>query len=281
MIIRRMRESDLDFVVECITGEGWLGETEHVIRGFLQYDSDGCLVGEEDGRRVGMCVGVSYGECGFLGELIVVKDQRGRGLGRQLLEYCVEYLHNRGCRSVYLDGDYPAVRIYERVGFRHVCRSLRFLGQVQERPHEHVRPMTLADIDIVSRIDKEVFGADRRFFLEYRLRLFPRLCRTVITDGAISGFGLGQPGNGVISIGPWVVLDGVERPADLLESIAAEADGRKLRLGILETNSRALRELRALQGLTETEPSWRMVLGPDAGLGNSERLYAIGSAAKG
>lgn len=281
MIIRTMQESDLEFAVECVTREGWPSETEHVFRGFLQYDSGGCLIGEEKGRRVGMCVAVTYGECGFLGELIVVPDRRGRGLGRQLLERGIEYLQDRGCRSIYLDGDEPAVPLYERIGFTHVCKSLRFRGRVQGRSHAHVRPMTLAEMDVVANLDRKAFGADRRFFLEYRRRLFPRLCKVILTGGAISAFCMGQPGRGVVSIGPWLVVDGVERPVDLLESVAAETGGTMLRIGILESNARAIREVRVLSGLAETDPSWRMVLGPDAGLGASAQLYAIGAPSKG
>jgi predicted N-acetyltransferase YhbS len=263
MKIRNMRESDLAFCVDLVNEEGWLSETEAMFRGFLQFDPEGCLIGEEDGRPVGTCVAVPYGECGFLGELIVVKDQRGRGFGRQLLEHGIDHLHKRGCSSIYLDGDAEAVPLYERLGFRHVCRSLRFLGQVPKRSHPHVRAMTSADIDRVLAIDREAFGADRGFFLEYRLRLFPNLCKTIISSEGNLGFCMGQPGHGVVSIGPWLVVEGIERPADMIESIAAETGGMKLRLGI------------------EENPSWRMVLGPDVGLGNSERLYAIGSAAKG
>ncbi len=281
MIIRTMQERDLEFTLECVTREGWPSETEHVFRGFLQYDAGGCLIGEEEGRRVGMCVATAYGESGFLGELIVVPDRRGHGLGRRLLEHAIEYLRNRGCRSIYLDGDKPAITLYERIGFTHVCMSLRFRGRVQGRSHASVRPMTPAEMDAVARIDREAFGADRRFFLEYRLRHFPSLCKVILTGKAVSGFCMGQPGHGVVSVGPWLVASDVERPVELLESVAAETGGAVLRIGILESNSRALREVRALPELSETEPSWRMVLGPDTGLGASSELYAIGAPSKG
>jgi len=281
MITRTMQEGDLEFAVDCVRREGWPSETEHVFRGFLQYDSGGCLIGEEEGRRVGMCVAVGYGDCGFLGELIVVPDRRGHGLGRQFLERSIAYLQGRGCRSIYLDGDKEAVPLYERIGFTHVCKSLRFRGRVPGRSHARVEPITAIQMDDVGSIDREAFGADRRFFLEYRLRLFPGLCKMIRTDGRVSAFCMGQPGRGVVSIGPWLVVDDVERPVDLLESIAAETEGDDLRIGILESNSRALRDVRAVPGLAETDPSFRMVLGPHAGLGTSAQLYAIGSAAKG
>jgi ribosomal protein S18 acetylase RimI-like enzyme len=281
MNIRLMRESDLEFCVGCFKSEGWISETAQVIRGFLLFDPKGCLIGEENGLRVGMCVGVSYGECGFIGELIVVKKNRGQGFGRQLIERCINYLRSCGCRSIYLDGDYPAVRLYEKLGFRHVCKSLRFYGQVSKKNHGHVRPLTSSDIEIISSIDREAFGADRRFFLQYRLRLFPNLCKVLFTRERNLGFCMAQPGQGVVTIGPWLVGEGVERPIDLIESIAAEVGEMKLRLGILETNSRALQEIQKIKSLTKKKPSWRMVLGPDVGLGNSETLYSIGSASKG
>jgi ribosomal protein S18 acetylase RimI-like enzyme len=228
-----------------------------------------------------MCVAVRYGECGFLGELIVIEDRRGRGIGRRLLESAIEYLHDAGCRSIYLDGEEKAIPLYERIGFRHICRSLRFCGQVRGRFHAQVRTMSPEDLDVVACMDREAFGADRRFFLEYRVGLFPRLCKVRLTDGEISAYCMGQPGRGVVSIGPWMVLDDVRRPMDLIESIAAETSGAKLRIGVLESNSRAVQKVRAIEDLSETVPSWRMVLGPDSRLGESTLLYAIGSPAKG
>jgi GNAT superfamily N-acetyltransferase len=282
MIIRTMRETDLEFSLECIKGEGWLSETEAVLRGFLQYDSAGCLIGEEQGRRVGMCTAISYGRCGFLGELIVVKERRGRGFGRMLLERGIAYLHGRGCQSIYLDGDEPAVRLYEWLGFSHVCKSLRFLGRVKARAHPSVRPMVQEDLDRVSRLDRKAFGADRRFFLEYRMRLFPELCRTIVSGEMIVGFCMAQPGNGVTSIGPWLLGDDASvSPDRILESLAVEVGSTEMRLGALEVNSRAVAAIRRLKGLSETTPSRRMVLGPDKGLGVSPHIYAIGSAAKG
>jgi GNAT superfamily N-acetyltransferase len=282
MIIRTMRETDLEFALECIRGEGWLSETEAVLRGFLQYDSAGCLIGEEQGRRVGMCTAISYGRCGFLGELIVVKEQRGRGFGRVLLERGIAYLHGRGCRSIYLDGDEPAVRLYERLGFRHVSKSLRFRIRVPPGTHPSVRPMVQEDFDRVSRLDRKAFGADRRFFLEYRMRLFPELCRTIVSGGMIVGFCMAQPGNGVTSVGPWLVgEDASVTPGQILQGLASEIGSMEMRFGALEVNSRAVATIRRLEGLSETTPSWRMVLGPDTGLGVSPHIYAIGSAAKG
>ncbi|MFH1998420.1 MAG: GNAT family N-acetyltransferase [Planctomycetota bacterium] len=281
MLIRPMHETDLPFALQCVSSEGWLGETDYVFRAFLRFDGDGCFIAEENSRPVGMCIAVSYGEQGFLGELIVVKEQRRRGTGRQLLEHSIQYLHGLGCKSVYLDGDTPAVPLYERIGFRHVAKSHRFIGRIPGRASDLVKPMVAQDMKIVNQLDKAAFGADRHSYLEYRLACFPRFCKTIFIKDRISGFIMGQPGKGVVSIGPWLVSDKIRQPLDLLESMAVETGDTPLRIGVLETNGQALSLIRSLEGFTEMEPSWRMVLGEEGELGISEQLMAIGSAAKG
>jgi ribosomal protein S18 acetylase RimI-like enzyme len=281
VIIRPMHPSDFDFAESCTAAEGWASETRLEFEGFLAHDPGGCFVAETQGRQIGICIATPYGESGFIGELIIIPDMRGLGTGRRLLEHAIEYLRSRGARNISLDGDPPAVPLYERVGFRKVCRSLRFIGNVQGRSHPHVRAMREIDLEAVSAMDRQAFGADRRFFLERSLSLYPELGKVIECDGQLTGFIMGRRGNNVVSAGPWIVQPGLERPGDLLEGLATQLGDAKLRVGLLETNSEAAATLRRL-GLTEhPDPPWRMVLGPLGHLGLSNQAYAIGSAAKG
>jgi len=281
MIIRSTNTDDLDFCVACVTREGWLSETRAVFEGFLAYDPRGCFVAEDNGQRIGMIVAAAYDTCGFLGELIVIPERRKQGIGRQLMEHAIGYLQARGCRSMYLDGDTPAVPLYERLGFRVVCRSLRFLGTLQGETSEGVRMMTPTDLETVCAIDRSAFGADRSFFIKRRLKLFPQLCLIQTGENQITGFIMGQPGNGVVAVGPWFVGDGLTDPRGLLHMLAHHCGGQKLRMGVLESNAPAAALMRSLRTFEETESSWRMVLGPDIGPGGSPRLYAVGTPAKG
>ncbi len=283
MNIRQMLLSDLDFAASCTAAEGWRSENRPVFEGYLAYDPAGCLVAETSGERVGICVATGYGPYGFVGELIVSKKWRGRGIGRRLLESAIENLRSRGAASIFLDGVPAAVPLYERVGFRRICRSMRFSGPLQGRPYSRVRPMHSDDLDAVCRIDRTAFGVDRGFFLERRLSMEPELCQVLEKDGGeIAGFIMGRRIDDFVSIGPWVVQPGVERPGDMLESLAAEAGGEAvLRLGVLETNEEALATVRSFSFAERQDPPWRMVLGPSAPLGAAPGCFAIGSAAKG
>jgi hypothetical protein len=160
MIIRNIAASDLDFAASLTTNEGWDSETRLELEGLFTHDPGGCLIAEIDGQRAGMCMATGYASFAFVGELIVVPDLRLRGL-----------------RAIYLDGVLAAVPLYERLGFKRVCRSWRFSGALctDERTAQPpgVFPMLAADLDSVAQLDRTAFGADRRFFLERRLRLFP------------------------------------------------------------------------------------------------------------
>jgi len=282
MNIRLMEASDLDFAAECTAREGWASETRQEFESFLAYDPGGCFVVEVDERRVGICIATSYGEFGFVGELIVVEAMRGRRIGRALLEHAVEYLQARGVRTIFLDGVLGAISLYEHVGFRRVCRSLRFYGAMQGTSRNRVRPLRAEDLDSIAALDRDAFGANRRFFLARRLALYPELCFALEREGEVAGFLVGRRGHSRVSAGPWVVGPDIERPGELLERLVLEIDDQEdLSVGVLETNTQAVAQLR-LFGLTEhPESPWRMALGPPGPYGTPAQCYAIGSPAKG
>jgi ribosomal protein S18 acetylase RimI-like enzyme len=243
-----------------------------------------------------MGIATSHGECGFVGEIIVLPEERGRGVGHVILDNAVRYLFDKGCRSVGLDGVVKAVPLYERAGFRKVCRSRRFYGYLsgsmqqktlhpqgmhQKTMHSNVRPMTEADLVKVLQLDRDAFEADRSFFLKRRFRMHPELCRVFVQSTNVYGYLFGRRGNNLVSFGPLYCDPQVSFPAVLLRSAATETEGMRIGVGVLETNGKAIECIRSL-GLEERpDPPWRMVLGHSHRLGMSERLYAIGSAATG
>ena len=266
---RKMRASDIEYAAACTALEGWASETREVFEGFLAHDPAGCLIAEVDGARIGICVATPYGESGFVGELIVKQEMRGRGIGRQLLEHAIAYLRGQGALNVFLDGVGKAVPLYERVGFRKLCRSLRFTGKMPGHSHPQVRRMRPEDFQAVREIDREAFGADRGFFLQRRLASYPELCKVLDRDGEVAGFIMGRRAADLVCVGPWVVRRGVEQPQQLLESLAAEVEGRVLWVGVLEENVVAAALLRSFGLAERAEPPWRMRLGSSGHLGAS------------
>lgn len=181
--IRGMIPTDLDFCVENVTREGWLSETRDTFEMFFAHDSGGCYIAEEQEAPIGICVATAYETSGFLGELIVVHERRGQSVGRQLLEHAIGCLRRRGCASIYIDGDLPAVPLYERLGFRTLCDSLRFVGHVEPRIVHGVRPLSATDLAAIYDLDREAFGADRSFLIRHKLMQHPALTRGLECEG--------------------------------------------------------------------------------------------------
>jgi GNAT superfamily N-acetyltransferase len=281
LLIREMKETDLTFAAECTTAEGWMSENRTTLEGFFLYDPKGCLIAEEKGHPVGICVATYYGKDGFIGELIVRSEARGRGVGTKLLHHGLQVLKNRGVETVYLDGVVKAVELYERNGFRKVCRSCRFSEHWKGKPSPHVRQMVVSDLEQVFGLDRLSFGADRTFFLRRRLEIYPELSYVLMDGERVTGFILGRKGEGWVSAGPWVISEGAKNPTELLKSFALQAGDLPISLGVLECNRQACDLVRSLGFVERTDSPWRMALGDSADLGISPKCLAVGSAAKG
>jgi GNAT superfamily N-acetyltransferase len=277
-----MLPADLDIAARLAASEGWDSETRLELESLHAYQPSACFVAEQDGQRVGTCIAVPYREFGFVGELIVVPEARGAGLGRALLEHACRSLQTRRIRSIFLDGMLKAVPLYERLGFRMLCRSWRFAGCLPARAHPQVRPMRPADLAAVSALDRLAFGADRGFFLERRLALYPQLCLVLERIGQIDGFILGRLGRSSVSAGPMVLRSAsAADSACLLEALACASGEAELRLGVLDASPAAVAMLETY-GLERSPLSpWRMVLGKAGLPGDPSLAAAIGSPAKG
>ncbi|MBN1334129.1 MAG: GNAT family N-acetyltransferase [Synergistales bacterium] len=280
MDIRQMGRSDLDFASFCTETEGWDSEVREVFEGFHTFFPRGCLIAEKEGKPAGIIVATPYIDHGFIGELIVLQGYRGHGIGTALLSRALDVLRERGIRTILLDGDLKAVPIYERGGFRRICRSLRFNGSIICEMNGAIRPMSLRDLALIYDIDRELFGDDRSFFLEKCLRNYPRYCLVEEKKGRITGYLFGRKGKGLIVAGPWAVLQRGD-PMAMMEGLSFVAKGIPLRIGVLENNLEAVRLMRSLDGFQEEEFSWRMEWGLPSGLGDNPCLFGIGSAARG
>ncbi len=278
--IREMAPEDLDFATALTHTAGWASESMEVFAAFLEHDPGGCFIAVVGREKAGVCVATKYLKNGFIGELVISKSMRVLGIGPMLFQKALDHLLAGQMESICLDGDLNAVSYYETMGFRKVCRSLRFRGKIKGKKHAQVRRLQPGDVDRLCTMDRGLFGDDRSFFLRRRAEHSPGLCLVSEKDGQLSGWIMARPGDGLLAVGPWAAL-APEDAALLLEHLASEHGTEVLRLGVLEKNAEATRLLRSWPGLQEGIHSWFMVRGNSERLGNHPALYAIGSGAKG
>ncbi len=80
MEIRPMKKNDIPFAMRLTISEGW-SSIPLDFGGLLRYDSTAAFVPEKRNERLGMVSAVSYGSFGFMGNLIVEKEQTEQMLG--------------------------------------------------------------------------------------------------------------------------------------------------------------------------------------------------------
>ncbi|MGD8496718.1 MAG: ribosomal protein S18-alanine N-acetyltransferase [Gemmatimonadales bacterium] len=119
-VVRSMRESDLRRVLHIERRSFSIPWSEATFRGLLRRRSAALMVGEEAGEVVGYAVLWFAADEAELGDIAVLPESRGRGLGRWLLEAALAEAARRGARAVYLEvreSNTAARRLYERAGF--------------------------------------------------------------------------------------------------------------------------------------------------------------------
>jgi ribosomal protein S18 acetylase RimI-like enzyme len=279
--IRCASHQELPLAASFTASEEWVSENIDTFESFHLHDPGSILLAWIDKRPVGVCVATSYGSSGFIGELITLPELRNQGIGARLLGEAIHYLQQQGAQSIYLDGVVRAVPLYERNGFRKICRSLRFSGSLPGKLHPNVRRMLHTDLPAVCQLDLEYLTADRSVFLARRLLLYPQLCWVMSEGQEIVGFIMGRSGKDWSAAGPAVLRKAEDSILPLLESFATSLATEAFSLGVLASHPACSSLLRSL-GFTERSDSpWRMVLGSADDLGASPHCWANGSAAKG
>jgi len=275
--IREMKCTDLSFAAECARAAGRISVTAEELENFLLCDSRGCWIAEYSRKPLGFCVARSYGRCGFLGAAVLDGIRSRPTIERELLDLAVRYLVQDGCENIYAEVRQGSVSCFEHAGFVKFCRIVQFVGAVYGRHHKHVRELRPQELSAIVSLDRHSFRANRLYFLGRRFALAPQFCKVLEIDGKIGGYIMARRVDGIVPVGPWVISEDVDCPADLLEALAAETRGDKLVIEVLETNTGCVELLRAMGFVESQESSWRMLLGPQTNVGQSDSLYAIGS----
>jgi GNAT superfamily N-acetyltransferase len=283
-IIIRSFESQADvlFAESLTQKENWRSETAQEIKTFYEYDPVGCLIAQQNGHPVGICITTAYKNNGFIGELIVSPSARRSGIGQQLMITAIQYLQNKGIRQIFLDAVLKAVPLYESLGFEKITRSLRFFGQVPAQLSPNIFPITLKELPAILEIDQNVFGENRGFFLKQRIQNYPHLNYYRKNNQGIQSYLFGRQGRGGwVTIGPWVNLQTEEKGLPLLHHFQYQIGNQPFSMGVLATNQPAIQIIVRNGLMPQPDPPIRMALHTQENLGSSHQNYAIGSPAKG
>jgi len=242
--------------------EGWISAPWEL--DFLRETfPSGCLVCRDEGRGVAFVTSIKHDRSGWIGNLIVERALRGRGIGSTLLLRALEALLTAGVRTVWLTASESGRPIYERLGFSAIDTVHRWEGRG-----------ALASCRTAVRAE-EISAQDASGWGDVRVSLL----RTVAERGRCltvpGGFLVTQPWEEGVQIGPWGCACATAAAELLGRSFAPDPDGGRFFLDVPEGNGTASALLRS-DGFLPRSSAILMYRGETPAYA-PERIYALAS----
>lgn len=230
--IQRMTLDDLDFAVQITQQEGW-GYARNDMQRLLRWSPDGCFIVWMEGSRVGLTTTLFYGTFGWVGNVVISKDCRRRGVGTSLMRHVITHITDRGARGTRLFAYENTIPFYEGMGFRHegqaqvYRRAAAKWGPVLAPPGHIVMPLRREDQPLALALDSEAFGGDRSHVLKTIWQENPGLSYGLWEEERrrLRGIIVGKKVLGNIEVGPWLCdLPGTAGSLALLDTLLSTTD---------------------------------------------------------
>ena len=228
MVFRGMTAEDIPAGVLLCRLSGW-NQLDADWRVFLRCSSKGCLVAERFGQVVGTVATIRYADrFTWLSMLLVDPQERGKGIGTQLLQHGLAIVGDGQCCR--LDATPAGRQIYSRHLFVDEYSLSRMTSAADFRRFPSrsagTRPMREPDLSEIVSQDFTIFGADRTGLLLDLFTRAPEYARVLEKNGRIEGYMLGRPGFLYSQLGPIVASDEDGARQLLIDCIDAHRGGR-------------------------------------------------------
>lgn len=237
MIIEPFRTDDVETFLGLAASEGWVAEPwefDFLLTAFPQ----GCFCVRDDaGKGTAFVTSLLHGRSGWIGNLIVQAEGRGRGIGEALFVRSLAALREAGAETVWLTASKSGKSLYEKHGFSTIDTIIRWTGCGRQRQGEHDPASDDGGTATsVSAIDYQTWG-DRRDAL---LGVTVGRGRLLLRE---SGFLVIQPCGAAMQFGPFSALDSPTAEQILDAALHTVPHTTKVYLDAPASNRAALRHL--------------------------------------
>jgi len=228
----------------------------------MELEPKGCFVATKGNRIIGVVTSVSFGQIGWVGNVIVAPEERGRGVGAALVSEALNHLKAEDITTIGLYAYRNAVSFYEKLGFKanrdfswFTCRNVSWTGEKMPAPDS-------PDLKAILEFDELCFGAPRKKLLKAIYGSPLGICEAILEGGKPTTYLMVAKSSATAEIGPWICAPGQEEDAfRLFTSLGNELQGLEAHVGVPSDRSDIVDFLLSL-GFAEDFHVVRMFHGP-------------------
>ena len=259
--VKNMSTNDITFAVRLANTMDW-NLAEGDFKFMMELEPKGCFTLFCDSERVGIVTTISFGNIGWLGNLIVTEQHRKKGAGSMLASHAVKYLKHNNVETVGLYAYTETVPFYERLGFTCDSHFIVLNGTSFSSPTDsHIRKGGKADIQKIIDYDCSSLGFSRRKLLEPILLNSDNRCY-IYENREMAGYAIAKVYQGMAEAGPVVCHQGCNEIAiNLSKAVLNSLDGLEVSMCIPEKQMALLGILKR-HGFSEKFRVVRMFHGP-------------------
>lgn len=260
--LRDATADDLPALAALRESVGW-GVQDWALRAILEPPARCVVAVAARGEVAAVGSGISYGELGFVGNMIVAAEHRRRGLGAAILRAVMAFLAEAGCTRLELYATDAGRPLYVRHGFEPDGASAMATvgrGSIPE-DDASVEVATAApdDVDALSAYDAPRFGGDRGPLLRRMLADPDRPLLVARRDGRVAGYTWFRPE--AARLGPFIADEPPVAAALVASAFATERSAEALTFNLPMTNEAGTAWLRSI-GVALDPWDGRMGRGP-------------------
>jgi ribosomal protein S18 acetylase RimI-like enzyme len=235
MTVEPFRADDIAAFLKMATAEGWVADSWEFAF-LLAVFPEGCFcMRDSTGKGVAFVTSLCHENSGWIGNLIVAEEFRGKGLGKALFKNALEALHAAGVGTFWLTASAMGKSLYESYGFSSIDTIARWVGTGRQRHATCGKNCeSLSIVQSVISIDSHSWGDRRK----------PLLAATMDRGQLVhedSGFIVVQLCGEAIQLGPFSALDSGTAEVLFETALRTIPLGKKVFLDAPVSNRSALR----------------------------------------
>lgn len=259
--VKKMTNQDFPFAVQLANTMNWDMSIDDFV--FSQkLEPEGCFVLLRNSERIGIATNVLFDEVGWFGNFVVAESFRRGGAGHFLLSHSIEFLRNKGAKTIGLYAYPYLIKFYENFGFKLDANYLVLKGRINVNPTANLpHKASKSDIPVIVDFDGYYFGANRGKLLEAILTHPDNLCYPIFKEDKIIAYVIAKMHRELVELGP-LVCDPRQLNAaiSLVNKILGQLKGQKM-FTCLSKDETSIITLLSNAGCTKDFQVARMFLG--------------------